>query len=65
MTIHSTETLHEGGCACGAFRFRAMGRPIRVGMCHCEPCQRVHGSTGGAYAIYPRDQVEMSGNLQT
>ncbi|KND57560.1 Gfa-like protein [Candidatus Burkholderia verschuerenii] len=65
MTIHSIEAVHEGGCACGAFRFRAMGKPIRVGMCHCETCRRVHGSAFGAYAIYRRDQVEMSGTLAT
>jgi hypothetical protein len=57
--------IHEGGCACGAFRFRAKGTPRRVALCHCMTCRRVHGSAFGAYAIFPRDQVEMSGALKT
>jgi hypothetical protein len=61
----ASEVIHEGGCACGAFRFRAKGRPIRVGMCHCITCRRVHGSAFGAYAIYPRDAVALRGDLAT
>jgi hypothetical protein len=57
--------IHEGGCACGAFRFRATGKPRRVALCHCMTCRRVHGSAFGAYAIYARDDVAMSGRLET
>jgi hypothetical protein len=60
-----TNEMVEGGCACGAFRFRATGQPIRVGMCHCMTCRRVHGAPFGAYAIFPRDAVEMSGRVET
>ncbi|WP_244829304.1 GFA family protein [Caballeronia sp. TF1N1] len=56
---------HEGGCACGAFRFRAIGRPLRVGMCHCMTCRRVHGSAFGSYVIYHRGNVEFSGRTST
>jgi hypothetical protein len=65
MSSHNSESMHEGGCACGAFRFRARGEPVRVGMCHCVTCRRVHGSAFGAYAIYPRDEVQMQGRLAT
>jgi hypothetical protein len=65
MTKPSTAAVHEGGCACGAFRFRASGAPVRASLCHCMTCRRVHGSAFGAYAIFTRAQVEMSGPLST
>lgn len=56
--------VYEGGCACGAVRFRAHGAPKRVGMCHCMTCRRVHGSAFGSYAIYEQADVEWSGTTQ-
>lgn len=40
-----TETVREGGCACGAARYQMMGEPIFVNNCHCTQCQRQTGST--------------------
>src|SRR5262245_38497837 len=34
----------QGGCFCGAVRYRIDGDPDRVTHCHCEHCRR----TGGA-----------------
>ena len=36
----------EGGCACGAIRYRSESAPIYMGNCHCRDCQR---ATGTAY----------------
>ncbi|MDR5783149.1 GFA family protein [Caballeronia sp. LZ065] len=58
-------TVHEGGCACGAFRFRVTASHKRVGMCHCMTCRQVHGSAFGAYVIYARGNVTMSGSVST
>ncbi len=33
--------VHEGGCLCGAIRYRVMGNPQRASVCHCTDCQRV------------------------
>jgi hypothetical protein len=38
----------EGGCSCGAVRFRLTGAPMFVHCCHCRDCQR---QTGSAFAI--------------
>ncbi|HVE07590.1 MAG TPA: GFA family protein [Paraburkholderia sp.] len=56
--------VHEGGCACGAVRFRAYGAPNRVGICHCMTCRRIHGSAFGSYAVFARSAVQFSGTTQ-
>ena len=37
--------MYEGGCLCGALRFRVEVRPINSGYCHCSQC-RLAGSGG-------------------
>jgi hypothetical protein len=38
----------EGGCACGAVRYRLASAPMFVHCCHCRECQR---QTGSAFVI--------------
>jgi hypothetical protein len=40
--------LLEGGCACGALRYRLESPPMFVNCCHCRDCQR---QTGSAFVI--------------
>jgi hypothetical protein len=40
--------VREGGCACGAVRYRLTSDPLFVHCCHCLNCQR---QTGSAFAI--------------
>jgi hypothetical protein len=35
--------IHEGGCNCGAVRYRTEGRLGDVLNCHCGQCRRTHG----------------------
>ena len=51
----------KGGCLCGSVRFRATGRPYRVGMCHCLECRKHSGSLFHASAIFPEDAVTIEG----
>jgi len=47
--------MYEGGCLCGALRFRAEVRPIDAGYCHCTLCQRSTGALVLAWASFPVD----------
>ncbi len=49
----------EGGCTCGAVRFRLNGRPIFVHCCHCTWCQRETGSAFAVNAFIEASQVEL------
>ncbi len=52
----------EGGCLCGAIRFRASGKPYRVGLCHCLDCRKHHGALFHASAIFPQEAVTIEGD---
>ncbi|HEY2709586.1 MAG TPA: GFA family protein [Caulobacteraceae bacterium] len=52
------DPMLEGGCACGAVRYRLTSAPMFVHCCHCRDCQR---QTGGAFvinALIEADRVE-------
>jgi hypothetical protein len=34
----------EGGCLCGAIRYRAVGQPYGITHCHCNTCRRASGA---------------------
>jgi hypothetical protein len=38
----------EGGCQCGAVRYRLKASPLTIFNCHCKGCQRF---TGAAWSI--------------
>jgi len=50
-----------GSCLCGALRVTAVGRPYRVGLCHCLDCRKHSGSLFHASAIFPQDAVTIEG----
>ncbi|HEV2898519.1 MAG TPA: GFA family protein [Pseudaminobacter sp.] len=55
----------EGGCLCGAVRFRLQGQPIRAGICHCLDCRKVSGSFFSAFGIWPRTRFQSTGEVGT
>ena len=57
--------VREGGCACGALRFRTWGAPKRVGLCHCLTCRKVSGSAFNAFAVFPAGAVTVTGAFST
>jgi len=47
----------EGGCACGAARYRLASKPMFVHCCHCRDCQRQTGSAFVLNALIETDRV--------
>jgi hypothetical protein len=43
----------EGGCLCGAVRYRVEGTPLQAGYCHCRMCQRASGAPVVAWGTWP------------
>ena len=38
------EQAFEGGCLCGAIRYRSTASPVRGVICHCSMCRKSHGA---------------------
>lgn len=49
----------EGGCACGAVRYRLKSGPMFVNCCHCSDCQRQVGSAFVINALIETDRIEI------
>ena len=51
----------EGGCQCGAVRYRAIGAPLVFYLCHCTECQRHTSSAFGESLRFEATDVDISG----
>ena len=51
---------HEGGCSCGAVRYRTKGYPERAGVCHCRYCQTRTGSAFGISVYFKDGNIELT-----
>lgn len=49
----------EGGCACGAVRYRLASAPMFVHCCHCLDCQRQTGSAFVLNALIETDRIAL------
>ena len=47
----------EGGCTCGAVRYRMTSGPLFVHCCHCRWCQRETGASFALNAMIEADRV--------
>ena len=51
-------SVREGGCQCGAVRYRAEGEPLLAALCHCSSCRRASAAPTTAWAMFPQGQVK-------
>ena len=52
-------SAREGGCSCGAVRYRLASEPLFVHCCHCLNCQRQTGSAFVINLLIESDRVEL------
>ena len=55
----------EGGCNCGAVRYRLTSAPMAVAVCHCANCRRQSGSAFSVNVVVRGDAMHVSGDLTT
>lgn len=49
----------QGGCSCGAVRYRLNSEPMFVHCCHCRDCQRQTGSAFVINALIETDRITL------
>ena len=63
MTANDT---YDGGCTCGAVRYRMTSMPMFVHCCHCRWCQRETGASFALNAMMEADRVVLlKGEVET
>lgn len=50
----------EGGCLCGAIRYRITASPRVTALCHCRTCQRAAGAPSVAWAVIAADNFSFT-----
>jgi hypothetical protein len=51
-------TFTDGGCICGAVRYRVEGRPTNTMVCHCRSCRRVAAAPVVAWVTFAESRFE-------
>lgn len=44
----------EGGCYCGALRYKSSGKPLFKAQCHCRECQYFSGGGPNYFMLVPK-----------
>jgi len=50
--------IYEGGCLCGAIRYRATAEPIARTLCHCRSCRLASGAPSLAWTVFRASDFE-------
>jgi len=56
-----TKTHFEGGCLCGAIRYRSTKPPLRCLICHCQYCRKHSGDPCLSFVHFPVDAFSWIG----
>ena len=55
LVFHPYDLPAEGGCRCGALRFRLTMQPLATALCHCTGCQKMSASAYSTTLMVPVD----------
>jgi hypothetical protein len=59
IDMSDVEIAREGGCLCGAIRYRLRGDPLTLYCCHCTDCQKQSASAFSMSLTVRREQLEL------
>jgi hypothetical protein len=51
---------YDGGCLCGAVRFRAAGKPKWILWCHCQSCRKHSGAPASVFVSFEHSAVTVT-----
>ena len=54
----------EGGCLCGAIRYKSTEDPQMGGHCYCEDCRRSSGTSHCTHVVIPESGFTISGDVK-
>jgi hypothetical protein len=57
--IDDSSKFADGGCVCGAVRYRVRGRPDNTMVCHCRTCRRIAAAPVVAWITFASDRFEL------
>lgn len=55
----------EGGCHCGAVRYRTDGKVEHHALCHCIDCRKASGAPAVSWCLVPTDSLTITGETRT
>ena len=53
----------QGGCLCGAVRYKSAAQPVMTAICQCSHCQRQSGSAYSVNVAIPKGSLEYLGDV--
>jgi hypothetical protein len=55
----------EGGCQCGAVRYKVTGEPAHVALCHCGDCRKSSGAPVMAWGAFAATDFALTAGTPT
>jgi hypothetical protein len=51
--------MADGGCLCGAIRYRVEGEAVARTLCHCVSCRRATGGASVGWAVFEKENWQL------
>ena len=59
------DVVHQGGCLCGAVRYRITRESVARTLCHCRSCRLASGAPSLAWTVVHAGDLHHDGGLPT